>query len=286
VIGFLGLGLMGTPIATNLVRAGHPLLVWNRSPGPAARLADEGALVAPDVDAVFDRCDVVIVMLSDEAAIDDVLQRAAGRIGRRVADRMLVLMSTTSPQYSAGLAADVRAAGGRYAEAPVSGSRLPAEQARLVALVAGDTEALDNVIPVLHATCRDVVRFGEVPAASTAKLAVNIFLVTLVVGLAESVLFARTHGLDPDAFTRVLDGGPMASDVSRGKLAKMLTGDHSPQAAAADVLKNCRLICDAARFAGLELPLAEATRALFAATVDLGHAGADMSAVLEGLAAR
>lgn len=284
-IGFIGLGLMGEPMASNILRAGTPLMVWNRTPAKAAQLADLGAQVADGVDTVFQRCDTIFLMLSDAAAIDAVLLRARGRIERRLQGRTLVQMSTTSPAYSASLAGDVTRAGGCYVEAPVSGSRGPAERGELVALVAGDAEAVDRVVPVLDAVCADVVRFGDVPAASTAKLAVNLFLVTMVTGLAESVLFARAQELDPTAFAQVLDGGPMASEVSRAKLVKLLNREHAPQAAAVDVLKNCQLICEAAESAGLALPLITSARTLFTSTVDLGHGGSDMSAVLEALGA-
>jgi 3-hydroxyisobutyrate dehydrogenase len=283
MIGFIGLGLMGEPIARRIVLAGHPVLVWNRTPGKERRLVDLGAHVCDDVDTLFERSAIVVLMLADEVATDEVLARSAGHLGRRVHDRTLVQMGTTSPTYSARLAADVARAGGCYVEAPVSGSRLPAERGDLVALVAGDTSAVDRVVPVLGTACRQVVRFGDVPNASVAKLAVNLFLVTMVTGLAESVLFAQKWGLDAAAFAQALNGGPMASDVSRTKLAKLLAGDHSAQAAAVDVLKNCRLICDAAHAAGLALPLVTATRDLFTATVDLGHGGSDMSAVLHAL---
>lgn len=281
--GFIGLGLMGEPMAGNMLRAGNSLVVWNRTPGHAARLGALGAQVAENADTLFTQCDLIFLMLADEAAIDAVLGRTQGRLGRELRDRTLVQMSTTTPQYSARLAADVINGGGCYVEAPVSGSRGPAERGELVALVAGDAEVMDRVEPVLGAACRDIVRFGDVPAASVAKLAVNLFLVTMVTGLAESVLFAQAHGLDQAAFARVLDGGPMASNVSRAKLTKLMHGDHAPQAAAADVLKNCRLICDAAQSADLALPLISATRALFTTTVDQGLGGRDMTAVINAL---
>ena len=112
--------------------------MWNRNPEKSARLAALGAQLAENVDAVFEQCDVILLMLSDEAAIDEVLQRSDGRIGRRLPGRTLVLMSTVAPPYSAGLATDVSRAGGRYVEAPVSGSRGPAERGELVVLIAGE----------------------------------------------------------------------------------------------------------------------------------------------------
>src|SRR5579864_1683165 len=126
-VGFIGLGTMGEPMALNLVRAGTSLVVWNRSPSKCGMLAEAGAAVANDPAEVFARCDVVILMLVDGAAIDAVLARGNSAFTDRVKGRKLINMATTSPAYSRKLEADVRAAGGSYVEAPVSGSRKPAE---------------------------------------------------------------------------------------------------------------------------------------------------------------
>jgi 3-hydroxyisobutyrate dehydrogenase len=194
-------------------------------------------------------------------------------------------MGTTSPAYSAGLAADVRAAGGRYVEAPVSGSAGPARSGDLVAILAGDEADLDVLEPLLKPMCRQTVRAGAVPNALLTKLAVNVYLVTTVAALAESVHFAQRHGLDPDVFRAVLDAGPMASRVSRDKLAAMLDAQFSPNAAIRDVLANCDLIVAAAGTAGLDSPLLTAARALYARTAALGHGDLDMAAVLTALRA-
>jgi 3-hydroxyisobutyrate dehydrogenase len=291
-LGFAGLGLMGEPMARNLVRAGTPLTVWNRSPERAAALGAAGATVAPDVAALFAASDVVILMLVDAAAIDAVLGRGGTGLGRGgagfadlVAGRTVVTMGTTSPAYSAGLAADVRAAGGRYVEAPVSGSAGPAGSGDLVAMLAGDEADLDVLEPLLKPMCRQTVRAGAVPNALLTKLAVNVYLVTTVAALAESVHFAQRHGLDPDVFRAVLDAGPMASRVSRDKLAAMLDAQFSPNAAIRDVLANCDLIVAAAGTAGLDSPLLTAARALYARTAALGHGDLDMAAVLTALRA-
>jgi 3-hydroxyisobutyrate dehydrogenase len=125
-----------------------------------------------------------------------------------------------------------------------------------------------------------------VPQGLQMKLAVNLFLITMVTGLAEAVHLAGRLGLDLDRMREVLDAGPMASAVSRGKTAKLLAGDWSAQAAALDVLENNRLIAEAARGAGVASPLLDACHALFAEAVALGHGGDDMVAVAAALAAR
>jgi 3-hydroxyisobutyrate dehydrogenase len=195
-------------------------------------------------------------------------------------------MGTYRPAWSAGLGEDVRAAGGRYVEAPVSGSRGPAEAGELVAMLAGEPPDLDRVRPLLAPVCRQTVDCGPVPQGLAMKLAVNLFLITMVTGLTEAVALADRLGLDLDRMREVLDAGPMASAVSRGKTAKLLAADWSPQAAAHDVLKNNRLIAEAAREAGVASPLLDACHALFAETVALGHGAEDMVAVRAALEAR
>src|SRR5690606_10248166 len=151
-------------------------------------------------------------------------------------------MGTVSPEYSTALVDAVGAAGGAYVEAPVSGSRVPAEQGRLVALLAGDDGAVAEVRPLLAPMCRETFDCGPVPGALLMKLAVNLFLITQVTGLTEAFHFAGRHGLDRRRFLDVLDAGPMASAVSRMKAPKLLSRDFTVQAAATDVLKNNRLI--------------------------------------------
>jgi 3-hydroxyisobutyrate dehydrogenase len=180
----------------------------------------------------------------------------------------------------------VRAAGGSYVESPVSGSRRPAEAGELVAMLAGDPAAVARVRPLLAPMCRDAFACGPVPNGLLMKLAVNLYLITMVTGLAEAAHFARRYGLDLDRFAAVLDAGPMASAVSRGKNEKLLAGDFSVQAAALDVLKNNRLIAEAARRGGFASPLLDTCHELYRETVALGHGGADMVAVLRAIEAR
>jgi 3-hydroxyisobutyrate dehydrogenase len=224
-------------------------------------------------------------MLATEAAIDEVLGRGSEGFAV-VRDRTVVHMGTTSPAYSRGLAADVRMAGGRYVEAPVSGSRKPAENGELVVLLAGEPAAKDQVRPMLAPLCRETVDCGEVPGGLLMKLAVNIFLISTVTGLVEAFHFADRHGLDLDRLRAVLDAGQMASSISRVKTAKLVERDFAAQAAIHDVLKNARLVTGAAREAGIAAPLMDVCADLYAETLALGRGGEDMAAVVTALERR
>ncbi|MER6953327.1 MULTISPECIES: NAD(P)-dependent oxidoreductase [unclassified Streptomyces] len=285
-VGFVGLGVMGQPMALNLARAGTPLVVWNRTPGRCAPLRAAGAEVAANPAEVFERAEVVILMLADEPAVDAVLGRGTPGFAARVAGRTVVHMGTTSAEYSSRLRDDVRAAGGSYVEAPVSGSRVPAERGELVGMLAGDEDAVAAVRPLLAPMCRETFGCGPVPGALLMKFSVNLFLITLVTGLTEAFHFADRHGLDQGLLRDVLDAGPMASAVSRVKGPKLLARDFTVQAAAADVLKNNRLIAEAARRADLASPLLDVCHTLYGEAVEQGHGGEDMVAVLHALETR
>lgn len=185
---------MGRPMALNLARAGTPLVVWNRTPARCAPLRAAGAEVAAGPAEVFERAGTVLLMLADEEAVDAVLGRGTPDFAARVAGHTVVHMGTTSPEYSAALEADVRAAGGAYAEVPVSGSRVPAEQGQLVAMLAGDPAAVTAVRPLLASLCSETFDCGPVPNALLMKLSVNLFLITQVTGLTEAFHFADRHG--------------------------------------------------------------------------------------------
>ncbi|WP_280846598.1 MULTISPECIES: NAD(P)-dependent oxidoreductase [unclassified Streptomyces] len=285
-VGFIGLGTMGQPMALRLARAGTPLAVWNRTPDRCEPLRAAGAEVAASPAEVFERAGTVFLMLANEAAVDAVLERGTPRFTGLVAGRTVVHMGTTSAEYSAGLQDAVRAAGGRYVEAPVSGSRIPAEQGELVGMTAGDPEAVAAVRPLLAPMCRETFDCGAVPGALLMKFSVNLFLITLVTGLTEAFHFADRYGLDRRLLRDVLDAGPMASAVSRVKGAKLLARDFTVQATATNVLENNRLIAEAARKADLASPLLDACHALYGEAVEQGHGDEDMVAVLHALESR
>lgn len=285
-IGFIGLGVMGQPMALNLAHAGTPLLVWNRSPAKCDILAEAGAAVAKHPNEVFARCEVIILMLVDGAATDAVLARGHPAFRDLVKGRTLISMATTAPGYSKALEADVRAQGGHYVEAPVSGSRKPAEAGQLVAMLAGEPGDVGSVRPLLTPMCRAAIACGPVPNALFMKLAVNAFMITMVTGLVEATHFAERHGLDLARFEAALDAGPMASDLSRVKAAKLVTHDYAVQAAISNVLESTRLIAGAAREAGIASPLSDVCHALYGETRALGLESADIVAVIRAIEQR
>ena len=285
-VGFIGLGNMGLPMASNMARAGFELVVWNRTAARTQTLARLGAVVAESPARVFEEAEIVILMLADGSVMDVVLERGTDTFASFVRDHTIVHMGTTEASYSQDLCRDVQYAGGKYVEAPVSGSSGPAAGGQLVGMLAGDAATVDDVLPLLAPLCRSTIDCGAVPGAMRMKLAVNLFLVTQVAGLVESFHLASRLGLDLVTFQSVLDAGPMASAVSRVKLEKLVTGDLSPQASVENVCYNAKLISASARDSATSAPLIDSCFALFAEAVELGHDGEDMAAVLRAFEAR
>lgn len=285
-LGLLGIGTMGSAMATRLLRAGHELVVWNRSAGRCAPLVALGARQAASVDALFESAPVVLMSLLDASAIDAVLGRAERGFAQRLYDRTLVNLGTTSAAYSAGLEDAVVRVGGRYVEAPVSGSRAPAERGALVGMLAGHAPVVATVRPLLDPLCARVLDCGPVPGAMRMKLAVNHYLVTLVAALGEAVQAATAAKVDLQVLREALNAGPMASDVSRLKLDKLLLGDYSPQASIHDAGKIAQLSLAQAREGGASAPLLDRCVGLYQAAERAGWRELDMIAATRGLASQ
>lgn len=282
-IGVIGLGVMGEPIARNLLAAGFELAVFNRSYAKAERFRDD-AVVTGSARDVFQVSDAVILIVPGEHEIDDVLERSGGVVRAPVKDRIVINMATVAPDYSERLAADVAAAGGRYVEAPVSGSRRPAEARQLVILAAAaDDAVVDEVQPLFSAIGKITLRCGTPPSAMRMKLANNLLLITLMAGFTEAVHFARGIGVDLERFADMVLAGPMANDLFRGKARKLLDRDFAPEAAIKHVHKDIRLICAEAGRVGIHAPIASTQASLFAAAVEIGLAEDDAVGVLNVL---
>jgi 3-hydroxyisobutyrate dehydrogenase len=267
-------------MAINLRRAGVDLTVFNRSAEPCGRLQGLGASVASSADALFGDCDAVILMLPDDRATDSVLGRGGPSFGARVRGRLVINMGTHAPAYSEALDEDVRSAGGVFVEAPVSGSRAPAETGDLLAMVAGAPEGVTRARTIVQPMCRKIIVLGAPPSAMKMKMAVNHYLITTVAALGEAMNMARRSGLDLELYRQVLELSPLRSDVAAQKSRKMVTGDLSPQASIRDVVKNGGLVAATAAAAGAAAPLLDWSVHLFRSVLERDCGELDMAAVL------
>lgn len=278
--GFAGLGHMGEPMATRIVNTLGQLSVWNRSPAKLQTLASAGATPCASMQELAAQSDAIILMLATEQAMSDTLQRGTPAFDALVRGRIIVHMGTTTPAYSQALCADVQRAGGHYVEAPVSGSRVPAERGELVGMVAGGAAHIEAITPALNAMCRKVFVCGtQAGQALMMKIAINHYLITTVTALVEAFHFAESVGVDKQLWSDILCAGPMSSPVAQVKLDKLVRADYSPQASIADVFKNAQLIFDQARGHGVKTPLLDIAHTLYAETLRARLGAEDMVAV-------
>lgn len=283
-IGFIGLGVMGLPMAANLARAGYPLMVWNRSPKDLQSLGDAARITqAGSPDAVIGACEITILMLVDQQAIDAVLERGAADFADRVRGRTIICMSSVTPQYSEALAREITRAGGRYIEAPVSGSRGPAEAGELVCLIGAEAALVADVSPILSAMCSSLIHCGRAGQGLRMKLAINLYLTAMLAALAEAANFARLAGVSGQGFLDALSAGPMNSAFATLKLSRMIARDFSLQAAVSDAYASTRLIAGEARRVGASTPLLDVSSALYGEAAAAGDPRADMASVLIAL---
>lgn len=282
-IGFLGLGIMGTAMCRNCLKAGFDVMAWNRSPGPAAELAGAGARVAVTPAAAAAFGDVTILMLTGPEACEAVLFGPDGVAASLGPGKTVVNMSTIAPDYARQAAARVRETGADYLDAPVSGSKKPAEEATLVILAGGNETTIAAVEPVLLAMGKKVARCGEAGMGSTMKITVNVLLGIMAAGLAETVRLGEGLGLTRDALLDVVMAGPMANDLFRLKDPMFRAGEFPPQFPARHMAKDLGFAVDAAREAAVPTPVLSTLAPLYRKLVDTGLGDADFAAVIKTL---
>lgn len=278
-VAVLGTGIMGAAMARNLLRAGHAVRVWNRSAAKAEPLAADGATVAGSPAEAVDGADVVLTMLHDGAAVAEVIRQA----GPGLRPGAVWLQSTTvGVDDTPALAALAGELGVTFVEAPVSGTRQPAEAGTLVVIAAGPAAVRGVVAPVLDAIGARTVWTGEDAAAGSAtrlKLVVNSWVITVANAAGEVLALAEALGVDPDRFFEVLDGGPLDTPFLRVKTDLIREDRLSPAAFAVGTSgKDARLIAAAARERGLRLDGAEAFSARLDRAAAQGRTDEDMAA--------
>ncbi|KAK4661636.1 uncharacterized protein QC763_0105060 [Podospora pseudopauciseta] len=284
-LGFLGLGTMGTPMALNLSHH-FPLTVWNRSPSKYPPLLQPGSTAKPAATPLqlIHQSDLIFLMLFNEQAILSIL---TPDLIPHFRNKTLVNTSSVSVPFSQHLNTSITTAGGTFIEMPVSGSKIPAQQGRLVGMLAANNPSLaDSIRPYIQPMTSAAIYCGPVGSGLKMKYAVNTFLITVTVGLAEAANLASAQGLDLDAFGQVLEAGPMASAYSKLKVDKILREDWSAQATIKDCYNSTQLITAAAEGAGAETLLTQLCGSLYKRAIESGLADEDMISVVKCLPKR
>lgn len=271
----LGTGTMGAGMARNIAAAGLALTVWNRTASKAEPLAETGATVATSAADAVRGADVVVTMLFDVESVESALRDA--REGLR-AGAILVQMSTVGVEGSDRLATLADELDLVYVDAPVLGTRKPAEDGTLVVLGSGPEEARATVQPVFDAVGSRTLWVGGAGQGSRLKLVANSWVLTVVEGIAESLTLAKALGVPPEQFLDVVKGGAMDAPYVQLKGKAMLDGDFTPSFGLDGAAKDAGLIVAAARGAGADLAVIEAVEQHFARALEAGHGDLDMAA--------
>src|SRR6266516_1765028 len=267
---------MGSAVAERVLAAGYPLLVYNRTPEKARALVAGGASVAASPAEVASQVDVVITSLANDEAFEAVAREviAEARPGTALVD-----LSTVSPEASARIAAKAEAASVPYLRAPVSGNPTVVRAGNLSFIVSGPSETLERLQPVLHAIGPTIHHVGDAEQARIVKLAIHLMIAGLAQLMSEALVLGEAAGVSREALLEVMGSSAVGAPFVKYKTEPLLRADFSATFTTALMEKDIDLVLDAAREAGVGLPLAKEMKTHLRAAVDAGYADDDFIAL-------
>jgi 3-hydroxyisobutyrate dehydrogenase-like beta-hydroxyacid dehydrogenase len=275
-VAFLGLGIMGHAMATNLTKAGHEVTVWNRTPGKLV----EGAGVAPTPAAAAQGAEVIWLCVSDTAAVEKVLFGPEG-IEQSLAEGMIIADSSTiSPNATVKFAERVRAKGVAYVDAPMTGSKIGAANGTLIFMLGGEEASIDRLGPLFAAMGKKVFRMGETGKGQATKLAMNLQIALIFEGFAEALTLATKLGVDSKQLVSLIEATMVRSGVVEYKAPFVLQHDFTPNFPLRLMHKDIRLALEAAKEARVKLPALETVEEIYEMATEDGHQDLDYAATL------
>jgi 2-hydroxy-3-oxopropionate reductase len=280
-IGFIGLGIMGGPMAANLVKAGFDVIGYNLTPEQVDTLIGVGGRGADDVASAVRDADIVITMVPDSPDVEAVTSGEEGIFANAEKGTLYIDMSSIRPDVSARVAERGREAGLRVMDAPVSGGEVGAIEASLSIMVGGEAVDFEEAKPVLDAVGKTIVHVGPAGAGQTVKAANQLIVAGNIELVAEAIVFLEAYGVDMKAALEVLGGGLAGSTVLARKGASMLAGEFNPGFRLQLHNKDLGIVQSAAREAGVVIPLGAVVSELVAAMVARGDGGLDHSGLLK-----
>jgi 3-hydroxyisobutyrate dehydrogenase len=284
LVGVAGIGKMGTAIALRLIETGNQVTVWNRTPAKAAPVAAAGAGAAESPAALSSAVDLIITILTDAAAIDEVYSGPTGLLVGNVAGKLFIEMSTVRPEVEVALATKVRARGAAFVECPVGGTTGPARQGKLIGLLGAEEADAERARPLLDQVCRRIEFCGPVGAGSVMKLTINLPLLVYWQALGEALALCRPLGIDPARLVDLLadtSGGPNVLKVRGPAIVKMLKGEEAgPVTFSLDTsAKDLRTMLAEAGARGIDMPVVRQTLACYEEASRHGLGDGEVSAL-------
>jgi len=280
-IAFIGLGIMGGPMAANLVKAGHDVVGYNLHPEPVERLVAAGGRGAASVAEVVTGADVVITMVPDSADVESVALGEDGIYAHAKPGTIHLDMSSIRPDVAANVAEQARERGLRALDAPVSGGETGAIEASLSIMVGGEPDDFEEVKPILEAVGKTVVHVGPSGSGQTVKAANQLIVAGTIELVAEAIVFLEAYGVDTEAAVTVLAGGLAGNRILDRKAASMLRREFEPGFRIDLHHKDMGIVTASAREKGVVIPLGAVVAQLIASLRAQGHGGLDHSALLK-----
>lgn len=282
-IAFIGLGIMGSPMAVHLQNASHDVVGYNRTPEKTQPLIAAGGRAAQSIADAVSGADVVCVMVPDSPDVQDVLVGEGGVFDTAKPGTLVIDFSTIRPDVTVELAEQARERGFRLLDAPVSGGEAGAKNAALSIMVGGSDEDFEAARPVFEAVGKTVVHVGPSGSGQTVKAANQLIVAANIQALSEAVVFLEAYGVDTGAALEVLGGGLAGSKVLDQKKGNMLSRSFEPGFRIELHHKDLGIVTAAAREAGVVIPLGSLVAQLMASAKAVGDGGLDHSALLRGV---
>lgn len=279
-IGFIGLGVMGAPMARNLLEAGHPLVVHSRSPEPVEALAEAGAETASSPREVAERADVVITMLPDSPAVEAVVLGEDGVLAGASAGDLLVDMSTIHPTVSVAIAQAAAERGVAALDAPVSGGDVGAQQGILSIMVGGEAADFERARPLFEVLGKTIVHVGEAGAGQVVKACNQVVVAVTIAAVSEALVLGSKAGVDPEQILDVLGGGLAGSKVMEMRRRNFLEHDFTPGFRIDLHHKDLNIALESGDAYGVPLPVTSLVQQYMRALRAKGHGGDDHSGLL------
>ncbi len=280
-VAFIGTGLMGKPMAMNVLKKGFQLTVYNRTAAKTVELGKAGAGIAASPRDAAKSADVVITMLSNIEAVESTLTGADGILSGLARGKVYIDMSTITPEASRKFAGLVEATGAKMLDAPVAGSTNLAEKGELTIMVGGDPRVLDEAREVLQAMGKFIFHVGDHGSALALKLVINHFVAGMTALLAEGLELSQKLGIDPSVLTNVMNTSVIKSPMYDVKIPKMISQDYTAQFPLKLLVKDLNYIAQTARKAGAKMPVQAIVRDLYSTANDRGYGEQDFSVIYE-----
>ncbi len=281
-IGWAGLGNMGTPMVKNLLKGGFAVTVFNRTKEKQREAVSAGAAIANTLQQLTANNDLIFVMVSDDAAVNDVFSADAGLLSGSCEGKLFINVSTVAPATARAVGGRCIAKGAGFLEAPVSGSVKPAQDGTLILMIGGETADYEKAKPALDKIGKLAVHVGPVGAGSAAKLAINYLLGLNLQGLAETVLFANANNISTANMLTIINEGAVGSAITKLKSGPIMNNQFPAAFALKHLAKDLRLATEQ----GLDTPLAAPLYDTFKAARDNGLGDEDVMAVIKYLSSK